>query len=267
MIHRQVLLGTGMLGRGYLVKALGTTANKACWNSSLKTSRSGFTAIARGHLSIPRELSRSISSGSFRAYSTEPPRPKVSLAQRLGRFVSFTFYSSLVMGGLGIVGLVVYYFTTEVILPSGDVQLFNKSLKLVQEHPECQAILGTDRLKAYGESHENAKMRNRPIASRRTLDAHNQEHLWMRYYVKGELAEGVVKLEMVKYDKAVQAREEGQERNLWDQITTFFSKSDFEYRYLVLDVPGHSRVYLINNDAQPTKKKAKKSLFAGFGGK
>lgn len=38
--------------------------------------------------------------------------------------------------------------------------------------------------------------------------------------------------------------------------------SEFEYRYLFLDIPGHQRIYLENNDAK-TASGAKKYKFLG----
>jgi len=59
--------------------------------------------------------------------------------------------------------------------------------------------------------------------------------------VQGPLNKGVVNMHMVKNP----------------------SESEFIYRYLFLDVPGHQRTYLENADAKPDNPAKNKSRFFG----
>lgn len=59
--------------------------------------------------------------------------------------------------------------------------------------------------------------------------------MWMQFHVEGEKNIGLVRLEMIKDPHGSNA---------------------FEYRYLVLEVPDHPRIYLIDKTPQPAKKTA-----------
>ena len=181
-------------------------------------------------------------SNPHRKYSSSappppPPQPKISIFQRLQLAASFSFYSAIVLGGIGLLGLVIYYFVSEVLLPTSDVQLFNKTFSIIKKDPECQRILGT-RMQAHGESTGSNKWaRSRPVASRRGFDNYGREHLWMQFHVEGELITGdqdaIVRLEMVRDPHG---------------------SNTFEYRYLVLEAPHQPRLYLIDNTPTPALK-------------
>lgn len=171
-------------------------------------------------------------SGDSKSKKTKS-KPKISLARRLSLAASFSFYSALVIGGIGLSGLVVYYFVSDILLPTSDVQVFKRAFSIIQKDPQAQLILGSSKLSAYGEASDNKWARSRPIASRRGFDRTGREHLVMQFHVKGQI-EGLVRLEMIKSD----------ERN-------HAGIGKFDFRYLLLEVPGHKRYYLIDNSAKP----------------
>jgi mitochondrial import inner membrane translocase subunit TIM21 len=192
-------------------------------------------------LATSKSLSRSMATHSQTGAKpgdghTKSDSPKISIAQRLSLAASFSFYSVLVLGGIGLSGLVVYYFVSDILLPTSDVQVFNRAFSIIQKDPQAQKLLGSSKLSAYGESSDNKWARSRPIASRRGVDQTGREHLIMQFHVKGEI-EGLVRLEMIKSDEKNHA-----------------GIGKFDFRYLLLEVPGSKRYYLIDNTSKPKPK-------------
>ena len=56
-----------------------------------------------------------------------------------------------------------YLFVSEILLPSSDVALYNKTFSIIEKDPICLEVLG-DRIKAHGEEQSNKWARSRPIA-------------------------------------------------------------------------------------------------------
>ncbi|ODV59405.1 Tim21p, partial [Ascoidea rubescens DSM 1968] len=115
--------------------------------------------------------------------------------------------TTLVLGAVGLTSMVIYLLFTELLLPSGDTQVFNRTVTLVENDLECQKLLRMKpgaRLKAYGESSENKWTRNRPISSIRKPDPNNpnQELLFMKFHVESEEKIGNVQLEIKSTDIA-----------------------------------------------------------------
>lgn len=150
-------------------------------------------------------------------------------ARLFGRASSFTFYTGIFLGGVGLIGVCGYYLARELILPSSDVQVFQRAFGLVEKDPKSQELLGT-KLKAHGEDTRSRNTINRPLASRRAVDRYGREHVKMQFHVDGDKASGVVRLELIDDNHG-----------------------HLEYRYLVLEVPGHGKHFLINNEPQRPK--------------
>lgn len=186
----------------------------------------------------PSSLRPSSGNPVVRKYSTSnsgaSAPPKISAFQRIKLAASFSFYSVVVLAGVGVLGLVIYYFVSEVLLPTSDVQLFNKTVSILKKDPECQRILGT-KLVAHGEASGNKWSRTRPVASRRGFDGYGREHLWMQFHIEGE--------RIADIENGALARME--------MIRDPRGSNKFEYRYLVLEVPGQPRVHLIDNTVAP----------------
>uniref|UniRef100_A0A060T7W4 Mitochondrial import inner membrane translocase subunit Tim21 n=1 Tax=Blastobotrys adeninivorans TaxID=409370 RepID=A0A060T7W4_BLAAD len=174
---------------------------------------------------------------STKADSSRAADTKIPWSIRIKHATSFSFYSAIVLAGVGMSGLVIYYFISDILLPTSDVQVFNRAFHLVKEDEECLRRLGGNKLSAYGEQSGNKWARNRPIASRRGFDGAGREHLLMQFHVKGDLAEGLVRLEMVKSDKKGHG-----------------GIGQFDFRYLALEVPGYNRYYLIDNSPKLPKR-------------
>ncbi|KAK9315290.1 mitochondrial import inner membrane translocase subunit Tim21, partial [Lipomyces starkeyi] len=123
---------------------------------------------------------------------------------------SFSFYTIFVASGFVAACYVIWSLIQTFVLPSGDVQVFNHSTEIVKRNPECQRLIGR-RMSFHGESAgTNRWTRNRPVASSRVKDQFGNEHILMRFYVEGDLGDGIVQLDMTKNS----------------------GKDKFEYRYL-----------------------------------
>ncbi|KAK9473115.1 TIM21-domain-containing protein [Dipodascopsis tothii] len=155
----------------------------------------------------------------------------VGVVRRLVRMSTFLFYTALVVSGIGITGLVIYYFVITAIMPSGDVQLQARASRMVEEHARCRELIG-DKMTIHGEPSGNRWARNRPVVAQRGIDQDGREHVWIKFYAEGERGEGVARLEMIK-DTA---------------------DADFVYRYFFVDVKDHGRVMLVDNTATTRPK-------------
>ncbi|PHH72640.1 hypothetical protein CDD82_5867 [Ophiocordyceps australis] len=70
-------------------------------------------------------------------------------------------------------------------------------------------------------------------------DSFGNDHLIMHFHVDGPLRNGIAQLHMVR----------GR------------GKSDYEYKYLFVDIKGHERIYIERADSKATSKKEPLTLF------
>lgn len=169
--------------------------------------------------------SSSTSSDSSKS-SASDKSPKIPLWARIKTASTFAVATTVVIGAAGLAGLVIYLVVSEIVLPSGDTQVFNKAVSMIEKDEKAQELLQLEkgkRLKAYGESSDNKWTRNRPIASTRRVDKSGKEHLFMRFHVESGSRHGAVQLETVQADVLHP-----------------------EYSYIYLDVPGEKRHYIIS---------------------
>jgi import inner membrane translocase subunit TIM21 len=184
---------------------------------------------------------------------------------------------------------VAYVMYTQVFSPDSATSHFNRAVDRVKADQRCIELLGnSNKIKAYGEPTWNKWARARPIAyvlaiplpcrhapekslchsttsifidpldrSSIRKDQRGVEHLIMHFNVgtlhtlimanannakvEGPLDKGVVNLHMIKGP----------------------SDRELVYKYLVLDVKGHQRIYLENADAASDSPGKSKSKFFG----
>ncbi|CCE65260.1 hypothetical protein TPHA_0K01260 [Tetrapisispora phaffii CBS 4417] len=156
---------------------------------------------------------------------------KLPLWNRIKSYSTFTASGVLIVGATGISAIVIYLIVTELFSPSGDTQLFNRAVSLVEKDEivrsklQCHdTIIRQERLKAYGELVPGDKWtRNRPISSSKKLDRQGKEHYFMRFHVESKEKIGLAHLEAIESDKRY--------------------KPDFLSLYI--DIPGEQRYYLI----------------------
>ncbi|MCJ1225529.1 mitochondrial import inner membrane translocase subunit tim21 [Toensbergia leucococca] len=208
--------------------------------------------------SIHRGLSLTIS----RAYSLQhsvgdsagPSRKQITVAnddgrirwgdlssrEKAARTAQQTFNLGVIMTGLLMTGSVVFLLYTEVFALDSKTSQFNRAVDQIRADSRVTELLGPGKkIKAYGEPTWSSWARSRPIASKKYRDASEAEHLTMHFNVEGPSRSGVVNLHMIK--------SKGQ--------------PEYAYKYLVLDVKGHSKIYLENADANEEGRKTGVRMF------
>ncbi|KAI9774589.1 MAG: mitochondrial import inner membrane translocase subunit tim21 [Geoglossum simile] len=171
----------------------------------------------------------------------------LSAREKAARTTQQTFNFVTVLVGLVMTGGVITFLYLEVLSPEGKTNQFNRAVDRVKKDSRCIELLGSSKkIKAYGEPTWNRWARSRPIASKIQKDRTGTEHLLMHFNVEGPINSGVVNLHMAKSP----------------------SESEFEYKYLFIDVEGHPRLFLENTDVQTdgTSKgsKGSKKKFLGI---
>ncbi|KAK9327072.1 TIM21-domain-containing protein [Lipomyces starkeyi] len=181
---------------------------------------------------------RKDTTASFESLETGPAEGTVAKVWNgTKRAFSFSFYTIFVASGFVAACYVIWSLVQTFVLPSGDVQVFNHSTEIVKRNPECQRLIGR-RMSFHGESAgTNRWTRNRPVASSRVKDQFGNEHILMRFYVEGDLGDGIVQLDMTKNS----------------------GKDKFEYRYLHVHI-GDTIVRVIDDPAKKPKPKGKVSF-------
>ncbi|KAK1836904.1 TIM21-domain-containing protein [Podospora conica] len=175
------------------------------------------------------------------------PWSSLSIPEKTGRAAQQTFNLGLVAVGLALTGGVAYVLWTELVSVDSKTAWFNRGVDRVRGDAACRRLLGAREwsgsdIKAFGEETGNKWRRARPLASSSYKDARGDEHLVIKFNVQGPRTPGEVHMHLVKP----------------------VDKSDFEYKYLFLEVKGHNRVYLENANAKGTGEDGKKG-FKMFG--
>lgn len=203
------------------------------------TSRS--TPVLSNALLRPFSVSAKLSNGS--KSDAKPEEPKVSAYEKanmrlakIGVFFQLSWYLGIILAAIGLFGLVWYYLIMELAMPSGDVRIFNRAFKEIEKNEDVMRVLG-GQLKSMGEGGGGRWGRNQPPSSKRGVDKYGREHIWMNFYVSGDINEGRAKLELVQ------------------NTDSKLSSERFVYRYFVVDIPGHKRIYIAGNAAEKMEKK------------
>lgn len=182
-------------------------------------------------------------SSDARSAAKAEGKPKVSAYEKanmrlakIGVFFQLSWYLGIILAALGLFGLVWYYLIMELVMPSGDVRIFNRAFKEIEKNEDVMRVLG-GQLSSMGEGGGGRWGRNQPPVSKRGIDKYGREHIWMNFYVSGDINEGRAKLELVQ------------------NTDSKLSSERFVYRYFVVDIPGHKRIYIAGNAAEKIEKK------------
>ncbi|CCX33104.1 Similar to Mitochondrial import inner membrane translocase subunit tim-21; acc. no. Q7S8S5 [Pyronema omphalodes CBS 100304] len=213
------LTGARSLSAAVLSATLRRRLPHACQLRLASTSSTASTASTSSNGSKPQQV-------TVRGDVSSRRWADLSGGQKIVRSTSVGFNSLTILLGLAVTGSIVTFVYLEVIAPDSVTNWFNRAADRVNSDSRCKALLGDGKIKAYGEETYNRWARNRPIAATANTDKYGVEHLRMRFYVEGDLEKGTVHLHCAKRP----------------------GEDEYEYRYLYLDVPGRSRVYLENAD-------------------
>ncbi|KAK2592834.1 mitochondrial import inner membrane translocase subunit tim21 [Conoideocrella luteorostrata] len=168
------------------------------------------------------------------------PWTELSAGEKTARATQQTFNFGFVLLGVALTGTVGYFLWTDVFAPDSKINQFNRAVDKIKRDPRCIEVLGdSKKIIAHGEETANKWRRARPVASTERTDQQGNEHLVMHFHVDGPSQNGIAQLHMVK--------RRGQ--------------SDYEYKYLFVDVKGHERIYLENADSSGKSVKRQLSFF------
>ncbi|XWW95450.1 hypothetical protein V2A60_003409 [Cordyceps javanica] len=156
------------------------------------------------------------------------PWTELSIPEKAARATQQSFNFGLVLVGLVLTGGVGYLLWTDVFSPNSKTVQFNRAIDKIKKDERCIELFGdAKKILAHGEETNNKWQRARPLASSER--------------VEGPRNHGVAQVHMVKLP----------------------GHSDYEYKYLFVDVKGHARIYLENADAN--RFDAGKKSFTMFG--
>lgn len=120
-----------------------------------------------------------------------------------------------------------YLLFSDVFSPSSKTAHFNRAVSTIRGDSRCTSLLGPgSEIAAFGESSWSRLARNRFISSTEETDRWGTEHMRFRFYVEGPLGQGVVHVHLIKRP----------------------SQSDYEYQELAVDVKGHQRINLVEEE-------------------
>lgn len=205
----------------------------------LSSQRAG-TKLISNHEPLARYSTFNAHSSAANSTENAKSKKKVALWPKVKSFTSFTASGTLVIGAAGLSVVVIYLILSELLSPSGDTRIFNRSVSLIEKDEKARSMLQCDdteeskeRLKAYGETFASDKWtRNRPIVSTKKFDRSGKAHYFMRFHVESKKKRGLVHVEAVESEKNYQP--------------------DFKSMYL--DVSGEQRHYLIKPQLETVAK-------------
>ena len=159
----------------------------------------------------------------------------LSATEKAARTTQQTFHFGIILTGLVMTGGCAYFLYQEVFSSNSKTTQFNRAVDRIRSDPRVKDALGSQhKIRAFGEPTWNRWARARPIASNTYKDSTGTEHFVMHFNVEGSSRRGVVNVHLVKGP----------------------GQSDWEYKYLLLDVQGQPRIYLENTDFMPDKKRS-----------
>ncbi|KAL8861319.1 MAG: hypothetical protein Q9178_002191 [Gyalolechia marmorata] len=157
----------------------------------------------------------------------------LSIKEKAARTTQQTLNLGVILTGLVMTGGCAYFLYKEVFSMDSKTVQFNRAVDRIRSDSRVKEALGSGhKIRAFGEPTWNRWARARPIASQAYKDPNGTEHFLMHFNVEGSSRRGVVNLHTFKWP----------------------GQSDWQYKYLTLDVKGQPRIYLENTDATPPKQ-------------
>ncbi|KAM0465571.1 hypothetical protein ACHAPV_001623 [Trichoderma viride] len=170
------------------------------------------------------------------------PWSELSAAEKAARATQQSYNFGMIIVGLVATCGVTYFLWTDVFSPESKTRQFNRAVDKIKKDHRCLELLGNaNKISAHGDETFNKWRRARPITSTERTDGQGNQHLMMHFYVEGPKGNGVVQCHMV--------------------IPR--GESEYDYKYLFVDVKGHERIYLENADT--AKARAGKKPVSFFG--
>ncbi|KAI4128031.1 MAG: hypothetical protein LQ338_002922 [Usnochroma carphineum] len=195
---------------------------------AIQSSRGYATQDSLGTLPTPSRKQVTVTNDDGRIHWKE-----LSVKEKAARTTQQTFHFGIILTGLVMTGGCAYFLYKEVFATDSKTVQFNRAVDRIRADSRVKDVLGSEhKIRAFGEPTWNRWARARPIASKTYKDSQGTEHFVMHFNVEGSSRRGVVNLHTF--------RAPGQ--------------SEWEYKYLALDVKGQPRIYLENTDVAPGKQ-------------
>ncbi|PKC72080.1 TIM21-domain-containing protein [Rhizophagus irregularis] len=152
-------------------------------------------------------------------------RSSLTIGQKVVGAAKVSANISIIVLGIGVFGVIIYFVLKELFSPSGSTKVFNEALEKIRSNPECQKILGTP-IKGHGGSSSSGRRRHRLVRFQEVINTDGTQHKLMRIYLEGSLIRGTALLDMTKNNKGI-----------W--VT----------KYLVVSIPEYNkRIFIEYND-------------------
>ncbi|CAH8874231.1 unnamed protein product [Trichobilharzia szidati] len=146
--------------------------------------------------------------------------PSTNVTIRVKQATKDVGYFTIVIGGLALTGAILYTIVQELFSSKSSNGVYNDAFKICKSDNRVLNLLGSS-IKAHGDPKSRGRRRN--IAHDSWYDDKGRLHMAMKFHLDGNLASGVVHLEVVENES-----------------------KEFEYRYLVLETDaGFSKKQII----------------------
>ena len=166
----------------------------------------------------------------------------LSPAEKVARTTQQTFNFGLVGVGAAATVAVFLLIYTDVFSGDSSVSYYNAAVDRVRTDERCTKLLGEGKdISALLSPTGTSWIRQRPRPMLET-DQYGTEHMYLNFPVTGSLNKGTVRMHVLRRQ----------------------DEKHFNYGTLVLDVAGHSQVYLENGDEKGKGKKQTAKSFLGF---
>ncbi|KAL6896468.1 TIM21 domain-containing protein [Trichoderma evansii] len=222
------------------VPAIRIVANSTIRQSArLLFARTYATQTGLGAAATPKPKRRGVTPFNDTGFV---PWSELSAAEKAARATQQSYNFGMIIVGLIATGGVTYFLWTDVFSPESKTRQFNRAVDRIKKDHRCLELLGdANKISAHGDETFNKWRRARPITSTEKMDGQGNQHLMMHFYVEGPKGNGVVQCHMV--------------------IPR--GESEYDYKYLFVDVKGHERIYLENADTAKARAGRKSVSFFG----
>ncbi|KAA0199443.1 hypothetical protein HAZT_HAZT003996 [Hyalella azteca] len=119
-------------------------------------------------------------------------RKDVKFSEKAKEATKTTYYSAIVLVGLGVTGYLFYTVFGELFASFSPQSVYSDAVKKCCAHPRVQDVLGSDGLKCYGEETRRGR---RTHVSQMTYEADGQRGMRIMFHIKGSRRKGTAWLD------------------------------------------------------------------------
>ncbi|CAH8569543.1 unnamed protein product [Schistosoma turkestanicum] len=177
---------------------------------SVKPCISQFTSVQS--LTMSHRSFSSVSNGSVTPSDKREDLPSTSVTEKAKQATKDFGYFIIVLGGFALTGSILYAIIHELFSSKSPNGVYYDAFKICKTDSRVLDLFGSS-LKAYTSYKNRGRRRNIDCDS--WYDGEGRLHMAMKFYLEGNLASGVVHLEVVENDS-----------------------KEFDYEYLIVETEG-----------------------------